>query len=364
MDSEPIISWLARSSQRVKSSPFRASKKQKISGLSLTSVLPSLTDDGVSRHESLDGGLRNKDISNLSGNSVLPDRFGAGGRIELSPSENPFHPKANKLPVVYYRRRFRNPCSVSRHSFEVNHVSTSLPESDTSHGHVGVASGPLKRLDISLERLDPDAALEKLDTVEALWLTDVTGFLKLNFQLLESRQFRFELSFPVLSICNYSFGKDHTWFFHSLLLLQYGTLVTMWPRVHLQMLFVDNMVGLRFLLFEGCLKQAIAFVFQVLAVFPQPTEHWKFADLQLPVTSIKFKFSCIQDFRKQLVFAFYNFAEVKISKWMDLDSRLKRHCLLTKQLPLSECTYDNIKALQNGTSQLLSSSVCNDSSKN
>ncbi|KAF2304523.1 hypothetical protein GH714_032909 [Hevea brasiliensis] len=123
------------------------------------------------------------------------------------------------------------------------------------------------------------------------------------------------------------------------------------------------MVGLRFLLFEGCLKQAIAFVFQVLAVFPQPTEHWKFADLQLPVTSIKFKFSCIQDFRKQLVFAFYNFAEVKISKWMDLDSRLKRHCLLTKQLPLSECTYDNIKALQNGTSQLLSSSVCNDSSR-
>ncbi|KAF2304524.1 hypothetical protein GH714_032910 [Hevea brasiliensis] len=143
MDSEPIISWLARSSQRVKSSPFRASKKQKISGLSLTSVLPSLTGDGVSRHESLDGGLRNKDISNLSGNSVLPDRLVLVEGLSCLPQKTPF-PKANKLPVVYYRRRFRNPCSVSRHSFEVNHVSTSLPESDTSHGHVGVASGPLK----------------------------------------------------------------------------------------------------------------------------------------------------------------------------------------------------------------------------
>lgn len=363
MDSEPIISWLARSSQRVKSSPFHASKKQKVSTLSLTSGPPSLTDDGVSRHEHLDGGSRNKDISNLSGNSGFPGRFAAGGRIEVSPLENPFHPKDNKLPLVYYRKRFRNSYSVPRHSFEANHVSTSLPESDTSLGPVGVSSGPLEKQHISLERLDPDEALEKLDTVEALWLTDVTGLLKLNVQLMESRRFRFELSFPVLSICNYSFGTYHPWFFHALLLLQYGTLMTMWPRVHLEMLFVDNMVGLRFLLFEGCLKQAIAFVFQVLAVFHPPTEHRKFADLQLPVTSIKFKFSCIDDFRKQLVFAFYNFVEVKISKWMDLDSKLKKHCLLTEQLPLSECTYDNIRALQNGTSQLLSSSVCNVSSR-
>ncbi|KAF2308333.1 hypothetical protein GH714_040029 [Hevea brasiliensis] len=363
VDSEPIISWLARSSHRVKYSPLRALKKQKISGLSLTSVLPTLTDDGVSRHDCLDGLSWNKDTSNLSGNSVLPDRFAAGGMIEVSPMESPFNPKDNKLPVVYYRRRFRNTSSVSRYSFEGNLVSTSLPESDTSLGAVGVASQPLEKQDTSLNRLDPDRALEKLDTVEVLWLTDVTGLLKLNVQFLESRRFRFELSFAVLSIFNYSFGMVHTQFFHALLLLQHGTLMTMWPRVHLEMLFVDNIVGLRFLLFEGCLKQAIGFVFEVLAVFNQPTECGKFADLQLPVTSIKFKFSCIQDFKKQLVFAFYNFAKVKSSKWMDLDSKFKRHCLLTKQLPLSECTYDNVKALQNGTSQLLGSSGCSDSSR-
>ena len=135
-----------------------------------------------------------------------------------------------------------------------------------------------------------------------------------------------------------------------------------WPMVHLEILFVDNEVGLRFLLFEGSLKQAVAFVFQVLTLFYRPIEQWKFADLQLPVTSIRFKFSCSQDFRKQIVFAFYNFHEVKHSKWMFLDSRLQRHCLLDRQLPLSECTYDNIKALQNGTNQLLSSPASSNSS--
>ena len=135
-----------------------------------------------------------------------------------------------------------------------------------------------------------------------------------------------------------------------------------WPMVHLEILFVDNEVGLRFLLFEGSLKQAVAFVFQVLTLFYRPIEQWKFADLQLPVTSIRFKFSCSQDFRKQIVFAFYNFHEVKHSKWMFLDSKLQRHCLLDRQLPLSECTYDNIKALQNGTNQLLSSPASSNSS--
>ena len=138
-------------------------------------------------------------------------------------------------------------------------------------------------------------------------------------------------------------------------------MTTVWPMVHLEILFVDNEVGLRFLLFEGSLKQAVAFVCQVLTVFYRHTEQAKFADLQLPVTSIRFKFSCCQDFRKQIVFAFCNYHKVKHSKWMFLDSKLKRHCLLYRQLPLSECTYDNIKALQNGTNQLLRSPPCKDS---
>jgi hypothetical protein len=131
------------------------------------------------------------------------------------------------------------------------------------------------------------------------------------------------------------------------------------------MLFVDNGVGLRFLLFEGCLKEAVAFVFLVLTIFYQPNEQQgKCADFQLPITSIRFKFSCIQDFRKQFAFAFHNFSEVENSKWIYLDHKLKKHCLLSRQLPLSECTYDNVKALQCGMNQLLSPWACSDATLN
>ncbi|EEF45945.1 uncharacterized protein LOC8272156 isoform X1 [Ricinus communis] len=359
MDSEPIISWLARSTHRVKSSPLRALKKQKVSGISLTSAPSLLPEEAVCRNECSEGDLLSRDKSNLSGNSALPGRFTAGGRDEVPD----ISPKDNKLPVVYYRRRFRCANSMPRHASEDNHVSIGVPESDTSLVPAVYVSRAFEKQDISLARVDPDSDLGRLDTAEALWLSDVRGLLRLNTELVEPRQFRFGLRIPVLSVHNFSFISGHTWFCNALLLLQHGRLMTTWPRVHLEMLFVDNIVGLRFLLFEGCLKQAIAFVLQVLTVFHQPTEHGKFVDLQLPVTSIKFKFSCIQDFRKQLVFAFYNFSELKNSKWMHLDSRLKRHCLLTKQLPLSECTYDNVKALQNGTSQLLDSSVCRDSAR-
>ncbi|KDP32275.1 hypothetical protein JCGZ_13200 [Jatropha curcas] len=363
MDSEPIISWLARTTHRVKSSPLRALKKQKMSSRSLTSVTSLLPDETVSRHDSSGAGSQNRDKINLPGNSAFADRFAAGGRIGLFPTESPINSKDrklrndNKVPVVYYRRRFRNVSSVLHNTCKDNHVSTSLPDADASLGPV-IASGTLVKQAISLRRLNPDENLERLDTVEVLWLSDVSGLLKVNVQLVESRQLWFQLNLPLVSICDCLLGMDNTWFFHMLLLLQYGTLMTMWPRVHLEMLFVDNIVGLRFFLFEGCLKRAIGFVFHVLDVFHQPSEQGKYADLLLPVTSIKFKFSCIQGFRKQLVFAFYSFSEVKNSKWMHLDSRLKRHCLLTEQLPLSECTFDNIKALQNGTNQLVKSSVC------
>ena len=122
------------------------------------------------------------------------------------------------------------------------------------------------------------------------------------------------------------------------------------------------MVGLRFLLFEGCLNTAAAFVFFVLRVFHQPDCQGKYVDLQFPCTSVGFKFSSVHVIKKPLVFEFYNFSEVKNSKWMHLDSKLKEHCLLSKQLHLSECTYDNIQALQNGSRRFSITSISGSSS--
>ncbi|XWS73048.1 hypothetical protein CRYUN_Cryun02cG0092200 [Craigia yunnanensis] len=353
MDSEPIISWLARSSHRVKSCPLRAVKRQKTSAASISSPgQPLSCDEVVEENSCLHGGSLKASKVKLFGAFALSDRPVDGRRIEDSSLGSTSYPKDCKHPIVYFRRRFRRTEKVSCQASEGNCVASSLSESITSLSSVDEFQD-LGELDVCLGRLDPDGDL---------LFSDNAGQLQLNISLLHSKQFWFGLSFPMLSVSNNLFGTKSFWLVHTLLLLRCGTLMTVWPMVHLEILFVDNEVGLRFLLFQGSLKQAVAFVFQVLTVFYRPTEQGKFADLQLPVTSIRFKFSCSQDFRKQIIFAFCNFHEVKHSKWMFLDSKLKRHCLLNRQLPLSECTYENIKALQNGTYQLLSSPACKDSS--
>jgi hypothetical protein len=351
MDSEPIISWLARSTHRVKSSPLCALKKQKTSYLSSTRTpLSSL----------------NRDRGKLCSNSASSESVATDGRSGLPVMEKPVYPKGSKLPIVYYRKRFRETSNVLCHESKGVHISASVAESVRSLVRHTVNSGALEEHDTSLGRLNPDEDLDRLDAFDPLWSTNKAGLLRLNISAIEPRWFRFKLSFLLPSVPrHYSFGSEIVWLIHAMALLQYGMLMTTWPRIHLEMLFVDNGVGLRFLLFEGCLKEAVAFVFLVLTIFYQPNEQQgKCADFQLPITSIRFKFSCIQDFRKQFAFAFYNFSEVENSKWIYLDHKLKKHCLLSRQLPLSECTYDNVKALQCGMNQLLGPWACSDATLN
>ncbi|XVE98508.1 hypothetical protein REPUB_Repub03eG0112600 [Reevesia pubescens] len=337
---------------RVKSCPLRAVKRQKTFASSLSSSGQPLSfDEAVDENGCLYGCSLKGNKVKLFGASALSERLVDGRRVEDS-SLGCTSCANSKHPIVYFRRRFHRRDKVLCLASEGNCAANSVSESVTSLGSVDEFQD-LGELDVCLGRLDPE---------RDLLFSDNAGQLHLNISLLHSKQLRFRLSFPLPSFSNNLFGTKIFWLVHTLFLLQCGTVMIVWPMVHLEILFVDNEVGLRFLLFEGSLKQAVAFVFQVLMVFYRPTDLGKFADLQLPVTSIRFKFSCSQDFRKRVVFAFYNFHEVKHSRWMFLDSMLKRHCLLNRQLPLSECTYDNIKALQNGTNQLLSSHACRDSS--
>lgn len=301
-DSEPIISWLA-SSRRVKSSPSRALKKRKTSHLPSNFVSPNRTED---RGE--EGGLLERESKSCS-SSVLPNRLVEGGRGEKSVWESTSSSRENKFPIVYVRRRRKNS---------------------------GVCP--------SVRLRDSDERFSSINDARRLKLTMVS---------LESKQFRFKLH-PLME---YIFGAEIFGLFHTSFLLQHGTIVTTWPKVHLEVLFVDNIAGLRFCLFEGCLKKAVAFVFLVLTVFNEPIKQRKCIDLQMPVTSIRFKLSPVRDLAKQQVFEYYRFSKVKMSKWLYLDRELHRQCLLTKQLPLPECTYDNIKALERGHMQLHTSSI-------
>lgn len=324
MDSEPIISWLGRSSNRLKSS-FHGLKKQKTS-VTLPSTNSSLLYDepvrvkGHSAKSSVSG-VKN----NLSCNSVSQDKLSDNFR-ERSSLQRATCTKDGKQPIVYFRRRFRRPAPISPH------CSVSF---DPVVGKVGNVREPSDR---------------RVEVEGPLWFIYNAGVSK-TFWDMESAAFKFDLNFPIRLVLKDSFGLENLGLLSAVLLLRYGTLVTKWPRVCLEVLFVDNVVGLRFLLFEGCLQMATAFVFFVLRLFHQPAHQEKSVDLQWPFTSIGFKFSGVHVIKKPLVFAFYNFSRLMNSKWIYLDSKLKKHCLLIKQLHLSECTYDNIQALQNGSSE-------------
>ncbi|KAB2020099.1 hypothetical protein ES319_D07G044400v1 [Gossypium barbadense] len=352
MDSEPIISWLARSTHRVKSCPSRSMKRQKTSASSLSSPgQPLSCDEAVDENGCLyEGSLKGSKVK-LFNSTELPGKTVGSRRVQDSSLGSTSYPN-RKHPIVYFRRRFRRTDNVLCQASKGNCIASSASESITSF----VCVDEFQDLGVV------DACLGRLDPERDLLFSDNAGQLQLNISLIHSKQFRLGLSFPVPSVSNNLFGTKCLWLVRTFLLLQCGTVMTVWPMVHMEILFVDNEVGVRFFLFEGSLKQAIAFVFQVLMVFYRPTEQGKYTDMQLPVTSIRFKFSCSQDFRRQIVFAFYNFHDVKHSKWMSLDSKLKKHSLLNRQLPLSDCTYDNLKALQNGTNQLLGSPACKVSS--
>lgn len=337
MDSEPIISWLARSTQRNKSSPSHSSKRQKTSSLSSKS-----------------GSQANEKPANLCvDSSGLPERLGDVDGLEKSASETTTCSKTSKLPIVYFRKRFRNIGTEMSHKREADFSSRKTHASFASFfSNVG------KIDDVE----EPDISLRRSEAHRLLWCVDDAGLLQLVIPVMEVGQFRFELSIPEYSFLNVTSSSETFWLFHLAMLIQHGTLTLLWPKVQLEMLFVDNVVGLRFLLFEGCMMQAVAFIFLVLKIFQSPGKQGRYADFHFPVTSIRFKFSCLQDIGKQLVFALYNFSEIKNSKWVHLDCRLKKYCLLAKQLPLTECTYDNIKRLQNSKSQFHTSPFCGRSS--
>nr|GEW77312.1 hypothetical protein [Tanacetum cinerariifolium] len=89
-----------------------------------------------------------------------------------------------------------------------------------------------------------------------------------------------------------------------------------------------------------------------MEVFCEP-ERDESNNQQVPVTSIRRKFSFSQNLREQKILSYYSFSKVRYSSWQHLDSEFWPHCSFTKKLSLPECTYDNIKLLEGGSQNLL-----------
>ncbi|GFP80306.1 DNA mismatch repair protein msh6 [Phtheirospermum japonicum] len=189
-----------------------------------------------------------------------------------------------------------------------------------------------------------------VDSDKQLWSFDVKGKLTFNIASLESKEFRFQICLPLLPYLEFLCGIWSFRMLQDIVMHQHGVIMTTSPAVFLEMLFIDSNLGLRFILYEGCLKQALAIVFQILIVFGQSDERWK-GDKNLPVTSMRFQLSSVHDLRKQHVFEVYSFSKLQSSKWLYLQSKILQQCLLSKQLSFSECTYGNIKKLECGIFQ-------------
>lgn len=316
LDSEPIIAWLSRSSRKVKQSPSSPLKKQKL--------LEPLT---LKSHDNYD---------NAKGNGHLLVRHGRDepGSISFcdgsSGAENSECSEVKEL-VVYYRKRHRKNGGILSSAPETENISGISPRTPKLHAKEFSCLQTLK------DHHD-----------QHLWLIDNNGSLQLSMRLLESARYRFVMCLSLLTLHGKLFGREQIFLSNTLFLSQYGTMISLWPIVSLEILIVDNIIGMRSLLFEGSLDHVSAFVFLILSVFNRQGEDCFFVDSQLPVTSVSIRLSHVISPRKKQLFAFYNFLKLRSSEWLQLDSELKCRSLLTQQPPLSECIYDNIKAFEDG----------------
>lgn len=222
-------------------------------------------------------------------------------------------------------------------------LSTSAKDNRSNTG----SEGPLPIVYVRRRR---DHRLNDTASATEPWsLNNASCMLKLDTTQPLIQCKKFEICIPLWPMLTYYvLGVDKLWLLQSVFLLQFGTMVTVWPTVFLEVLFVDNIVGLRLFLFEGYLKQAVAFIFLVMKVFCEP-EKEESINHQIPVTSIRFKLSFFQNFRNHKVFAYFSFSKLRDLDWQYLDSKFQPHCLLSKNLSISECTYDNIKLLEAAT---------------
>ncbi|XP_024005910.1 uncharacterized protein LOC18029662 [Eutrema salsugineum] len=307
MESEPIIKWLARSMHRDKSSTLKAVKKRKKSEIVTSGETVKMNGDvfrdTVGQYTDRSAGsLPSCELPGPSGNEYLLESSGKG----------------SIYPIVYYRRRL--------HTAKKGIYKGS---GDSNVEQLHVSKSP-----------DPD--------VEFLPFED-SGLLELYCPWNDTEKLELSVSLQAVSLMNYFLMADVDWLSRIALLLHHGTLVSLWPRVCLEMIFLNNQDGLRYLIFEGCLMEVVQLVFRILTVVDHSNKQGvqgAGTDLQLPVFSIGLQVSSIPGFQRQFAFQVFTFHEVKHSKWSYLEQNVRRHSLLVKQVSTSECTPDNMKVLQ------------------
>lgn len=168
--------------------------------------------------------------------------------------------------------------------------------------------------------------------------------------LMELKQVTFKINFHFQCIDHSTFGMEGPCF-RILYLLEYGTLVNTQPMVHVDIVLVDNTMGLRLFLFYGPLKCVIELLCSVIRMFDG---EGKFKKLQVPCTSIGINLS------GKFLFLLYRFLTMERCKLRYLENKLRNQCLTMRAVPVEECTFSTIKNLQEDGSRMLCSSMFKD----
>ncbi|KAK8941954.1 hypothetical protein KSP40_PGU010307 [Platanthera guangdongensis] len=269
VETEPIISWLARSSRRERPSTLGIIKTQRRI-LSASKGLPST----MSKLSSMDGS------------------------VEYKSTENKVFLENRKLPFVYSRRRIRKDRGYLGNIIKSN--------SD----HTG-SSGPISLL---VSVADIGWAMEEFYiTVIPKVLTHVIVRLRL----------------PIWDRCKIMHGSDNFLLCRSPFLFNYK-LIQLLPLVRMEVGFMDNL-GLKQFLFEGCLNQAADFLCQTFrGNYCQKNSH-RLSTENMQLKKIRINMSNLNNNSQRLHFVVDSFL-VGNSRWRYFENWLKQHCIRLKEL--------------------------------
>ncbi|GER39666.1 enhancer of polycomb-like transcription factor protein [Striga asiatica] len=338
LDSEPIALWLASQSQRVKALP-KSLKRLKTSECdfpfvsSLASEKADIWNDDMHGSE-ITGNRTNCECA--SADSSLGDKS-LSGIMSKSDKQLVYVRKKNQ-------KKFAGSSSVLRDAKICNGAQE--PATPLAPDAVYLQTSKLDRLNCC-GHVNSDNEVSSFDDKDKLDLYNT---------LLEPKEPRIWICVPLLSYTEFSCRRNYFWVFHDIFWLQHGVIVTTFSSVFFEMVLIDSNLDLRVLFYEGCLKQALAIVFEILRFLDQYDEQWN-GDKKIPAMSIMFQMSSVHNRRKQHVSAAYCFSKLQRSMWLCLESKILQQCLPVKQLRLSECTDDNIKELECRILQPLESHV-------
>lgn len=309
LESEPIISWLGRSTSRLKTSSSSILRDRRKSRLK-QNPSPSLLD---SKEHAIvcPSGTNSKMHSTVS----MPDGSADEKTAEFPPAKK----KRNcydemKFSRVYFRRRSCKKLETLKNKLEEKDELCDFPYSTKLSA--SVLSGHCS--------LDHEAS-------------DIT------FTTLKQRERKLMFMLPLQWVSCLAWLSEYSWLYKNFLLYHHGKLLPLWPPICMEIVFLDNNLGLRFLSVEGHLLHAVTVLCLFIRIFHQPNLCSKFTAPQLPVTSIGFKLSPMQGEGRQLLFYVYKFLNTHSSQWLYLGRKLKQLSVKVKVLPLSQCTYASLK---------------------